>query len=269
MFSYDKINAYYTSIINNIKLLQSGSSKRLKTSGPLVVLYSIQNALQEAYHATVASKLVGKPKVIRQTILSTRTCFSSRAVITSLTGKFAGVDHVVLAYKQFLEMYTLEILNCMMKGIGNPAFKSMTLYELLQYLRRVKYSDKVDEVVYSIIEHLITNHKQGLWVIINRNPTMDLGSSQTMKVVHVTKDALNVTMKIPMTSLSAQTGDYDGDVENVYSLKEYKVMQGYFHAFNPRFLCLDRTGDDLFNKDFSLIKDQLTSVVSFLTPLEN
>lgn len=267
MFSYDKINAYYTSMINNIKLLLSGSSKRLKVSGPLVVMYAIQVALQQSYHATAGTKLIGKPKIIRQTILSTKTCFSSRAVITSLTGKYAGLDHIVVNYKQFLELYTLEILNCMMRGIGNPAFASMTLYELLEYLRRVKFSSECNESIYFIMEYLITNHKQGLWCILNRNPTMDLGSIQTMRIVHVIKDPKVTVMKIPITSLAAMTADYDGDVLNLYSIKELQLLKPFITGFSPRFLCTDRTGDNMINNDFLIEKDQICSLCDFVQPL--
>jgi hypothetical protein len=268
IFSYDKINAYYTSIINNIKLLKNGSSKRLRVSGPLVVLFSIQEALQQSYHATASAHLIGKTKVIRKTIMSTRTCFSSRAVITSLTGKYAGLDHIVLAYRQFLKLYTLEILNCMMRGIGNKAFMTMTLYELLAYVRRANYSEYCDEAIYTIINYLIDNHKQGLYVILSRPPILDLGSTTVMKVVHVTKDPKNETMKVPVTSLNGQTGDYDGDVEAINALKELQIMEAYVKGLNPRYLCVDRTGDSVVAKEFLPEKDQITSLCSFFTPLD-
>ena len=91
------------------------------------------------------------------------------------------MDHIVLNYKQFIEIYTLQIINCMMRGIGDIKFKYMTIYELLTYLKTAKYSDKIDEAIYTICEFLIKNHKQGLWVVLNRNPTMDLGSRTNIK----------------------------------------------------------------------------------------
>ena len=268
MFSYDKLNSYLTGILSNAKLLMNGTSKRLKNGGEKLILWSIQDALQSYYHMTITTKLSGKSKCIRNTILSTRTSFSSRAVITSLVDpKYAGMDHIVLNYKQFIEIYTLQIINCMMRGIGDVKFKYMTIYELLTYLKTAKYSDKIDEAIYTICEFLIKNHKQGLWVVLNRNPTMDLGSEQTLKVVHVIKDAKSTVMEVPLTSLSAQTGDFDGDVENVYGLMERRVAEAYIKGFSPRNLLLDRTGDRLINTDFLPIKDSYTIINTFLTPL--
>lgn len=270
MFSYDRINSFYMSVINNTKVLLNGNSKRVKTIGIAPMLYAIQSSLQQAYHSTIVTKLSGKPKIIRSALLSTRTSFSSRAVITSLVGKHSGMDHTVIGYRIFLKLYTLEILNCMMRGIGDPGFKNMTIYELLQYLRTVKFAKEVDEKIYMIIEYLINNHKQGLWVIINRNPTMDLGSSQTFKIVHVLKDTKNDVIQVPLTSLSPYTGDFDGDVLNLWCLKTKRVAEAFTKALNPRYLILDPTGEDeLFNNDYSIIKDQITAINSFNQPLRN
>lgn len=264
MFSYDKINSYYTSIINNVKLLKHSNSKRLKAAGPLIMLYSIQDALQNAYKCTIRSKLSGKSKIIRNTILATRMCFSGRAVITSLVGEHAGMDNIVIGYRMFLELYTLEILNCMMRGIGDPSFKSMTLYELLQHLRFVKYNSIVDETIYSIIEYLLKNHKHGLWVVMNRNPSMDIGSIQVFKIVHVLKDTRKNVIQVPLTSLAELGGDFDGDENNLFCIKELKVAKEFIRGFNPRYLLLDRSGNSTFNSSFSIIKDQITALADFV-----
>ena len=73
-------------------------------------------------------------------------------------------------------------------------------------------------------------------------------------------------MEVPLTSLSAQTGDFDGDVENVYGLMERRCRSIY-KGFSPRNLLLDRTGDRLINTDFLPIKDSYTIINTFLTPL--
>jgi DNA-directed RNA polymerase beta' subunit len=267
MFSYDKINSYYTSIINNVKLLKSGSSKRLSVGGPLSILYAIQEALQNMYNCTVASKLSGKTRIIRGSILSTRMSFSSRAVITSLVGKYSGMDHLVISYKVFIELYTLEILNCMINGICNDKFKYNTIYENLQYLRNAKYSNNIDDDIYSIIEYLIENCKSNMWVAVNRPPTMDFLSIQVFRIVHVLKDPKKRIMQIPLTSLSPFTGDFDGDCLSLLRLIEGSIIEEFVKGFNPRYNMIDPTGDNFYNSDLSLIKDQLTVLNSFLLPL--
>ena len=96
---------------------------------------------------------------------------------------------------------------------------------------------------------------------------MDLGSQQTMKIVHVIHDINSTVMQIPLTSLSSQTADFDGDVENLYAPMELQIIDAYIRGFSPRYLLLDRTGDDLINGQFLPIKDNYTVANTFLTPL--
>lgn len=269
MFSYDKLNSYLTTVLSTAKILKNKNSKRVSGNGDQTLLWAIQEALQAYYNMTISTKLSGKHKLIRNSIMSARTSFSSRSVITSLTdSRFIGMDSVIMNYRQFIEIFTLLILNCMMRGVGNPNFRYMTLFELLAYLKKAKYSDTVDENIYYICEYLIKNHKQGLWVILNRNPTMDLGSQQCMKVVHVIKDTKSRIMNVPLTSLASMTGDFDGDVLNCYWLPELQVADAYIKGFSPRYLLLDRTGDNFIDSNFLPIKDHYTTANSFLTPLK-
>lgn len=269
MFSYDKLNSYLTGILSNAKMLKNGTSKRLRGGGEKIILWTIQEQLQSYYNMIINAKLSGKHKVIRNSILAGRTSFSSRSVVSSLTDtKYMGMDHIVVNYRQFIELYTPLILNCMMRGIGNPNFKRMTLFELISYLKKAKYSDEVDETIYGICEFLIKNHKQGLWCILNRNPTLDLGSQQVFKIVHVHHNATSSVMNVSLTSLPAFTMDYDGDVGNLFSLMDLSVIKAYNEGFSPRYLLLDRTGDKLVDSNFLPIKDQYTTINSLLQPLK-
>lgn len=266
MLSFDPINASYTSIISNVKLLREGMVGKSKTT-TLPTLFSIQMSLQKLY-LNIVGKMTGKTHLIRSGILGSRLDFSSRMVIVSMVGKYSAIDAVEMSYKGFLELYKLEIINCMMRGLGDPRFASMTVYEVMEYITHAEYSHEVDEAIYSIMEMLVDKFEGGLRILINRNPTLDLGSIQCMHIVHVTKNARNKTMAIPLTSLKPMNADFDGDVLNVYALKEKCVIEAFNKGFNPRRMMLDRTGDNYFNRDLGLIKDQMTNLFSFFAPLD-
>jgi hypothetical protein len=266
--SFDKINSYYMKILSSAILLHKSISNKNR-SGAYGTIYSIQQSLQELYDFVIRSKLSGKTKLLRYQVLGTRMNWSSRMVITSLNGRYSGMDNIVMSYKGFLQLYFLEILNCMRRGYGNPLFKNMTVYELLEYLTKVQYSDEVDETIYSIMEMFIEKRGDTLRVLINRNPTLDFGSIQCMKIVHITKDAKNLTAAIPLTSLASLSADYDGDVLNFYSLKEKSVMEAFNTGFNPKNLVIDRTGDKFYNSSFGLIKDQLTNIIELVRPFSD
>jgi hypothetical protein len=265
--SFDKINAIYVEILSNTNILKRTTNTRNKVSS-YSILFQIQLTLQKLYDFVIRSKLSGKTKIIRAQVLGTRMSFSSRMVIRSNVGKYSGIDHVVISYKAFLELYYLEIINCMRRGYGDEKFKNMTIYEILEYLTRVRYSSEVDEAVYKIIQLMIEKRGDSLRVLINRNPTLDLGSIQCMKIVHVTKNARDFTMAIPLTSLAPLCGDFDGDVLNVHALKEKSVIDAFNEGFNPRNLMIDRTGDSYFNGSLSIIKDMLTNLIEFVKPFD-
>ena len=269
MLSYDKINARYITILNNVKIIRRGNTGKMKSS-TITTLYAIQQELNDLYTKVIDSKLNGKEKLPRGKIMSNRVDYSARMVATSLVGEYAGVNHIVLNYKAFIEMYKLELINCMMRGLPkpNPLFITMTIFELLEYLNKLKYSDIFDPNVYEIIDFLVKNHKDGLWLLVGRNPSMTISSGQVCRIVHVMKDPSIKTCKIQLTSLSPFNGDFDGDEFNLMSLKEKVILQAFRLGLDPRNMMIDPTGKSYFNSSFNIIKDHASNLVSFLTPLE-
>ena len=87
---------------------------------------------------------------------------------------------------------------------------------------------------------VIANNKDGLWCLVNRPPTMDLGSLQMLRVVDVIPNARENHMKVPLTSLIAWNGDFDGDTLSLYSIKELGVCEAFKNAFSPRHLIVDK-----------------------------
>ncbi len=266
MFSFDSINKIYAAINTNTNVIKNSMVGRVKTS-VLPALFTIQTQLQELYLTIIKTKISGKKKIPRAAILGSRLDFSARFVIVPMVGKYASMDSVEINYKGFMELYKLEIVRMLMLGYGDPTFVNKTVYEILIYIKKAYHSDKFDPMLYGLMKMLIEKRKGGLWVLINRNPSMDLGSVQCVRIVHVTENVHNLTMAIPLTSLKAMNADFDGDVLNVFALKEQSVIDAFRKGLNPRFLLLDRTGDNFFNNSFGLIKDQMTNLSSFVTPL--
>lgn len=250
-FSYHDINALFVKILTDYRLIVKGRRSGRKA---VEIIGNIQQYLMQIYQLAFA-KLLGKKKLIRSNIISGKMWYSSRMVIVSETGN-DGIDCIRMSYKAFLGLFELEIMNCMLRGYGNPNFAKMTTAECRMYLTKVKYSNKVDEDIYSIIQTLLYKRKDdGIWVIIDRNPSLNLGSMQCFKIVEVFKDARKNVLTIPHNSLSEYSGDYDGDVLNVYSPKEKCVVEAFKEGFRPSKLILDRTGG-YYNSNMAPIKDE-------------
>lgn len=262
----DDINAYYITILKNVDIIRRNAN-RISRISIINNLTSVQEALNELYSKIVKSKLSGKKQLIRGKILGARLSFSSRMVITPLLDdEYFGLDHVVISYKAFLELFNLEIINLIMNDPGTGKFARMTPFEIINYITLAKYSKKVDEDLYALMDYLIKKHTYGLWVLINRNPTLSLGSTQSLKIVHVIKDVISAVLRVPASLLRPMNGDHDGDVLNAYSFKEKCVAEAFKNAFAPSALVIDKTGANLLNNEFNIYKDVETGLWGFTTP---
>lgn len=260
---YDTMNNIYSVIINNAALI----AKAEMTNQYLNInkyLHTIQSSLFDLY-GQIIDKLDGKKKLLRRKMQGTKMSWSSRLVITANTGETYGLDHIVISYKAFLELYKFEIMNCLLRGYIVPDYVNRTVYEIAEWIDVEKYSRRVHPVLYKAMKWLIDNNEDGLWCLVNRPPTMDLGSIQILRVVDVIPNAIENHMKVPLTSLKAWNGDFDGDTLSVYSIKEKNIAEAFGKGFNPRNLIVDKvSGYKVYNADFGPPKDLITFLFSFV-----
>lgn len=263
--TYDGMNAIYSIIINNASLI----SKAEITNQYMNInkyLYTIQLQLYKLYD-TILSKLDGKKKLFRRKIQGTRMSWASRMVIAANTGSTYGVDSIVISYKAFLELYYFEIINCLKRGCTTKYFVDKTIYEIIEWLDVIKYSNTINKTIYSVMKWLIANNTDGLWCLVNRPPTMDLGSMQMLRVVDVIPNAVENHMKVPLTSLVAWNADFDGDTLSLYSIKELSVALEFNKGFNPRNLIINKvSGYKIYNSAFGLPNDLCMFLFSFVPP---
>lgn len=267
-FRFDSINTAYSTIINNASLI----AKAEITNQYMNInkyLYTIQMELFKLY-GLILQKLDGKKKLPRRKIKGTKVSWSSRMVITANTGENYGIDHIVISYKAFLELYLYEIMNCFKRGIATDYFTDKTLYEIAEWLDIEKYSNRVHPAIYKVMKWLIANHQDGLYCLVNRPPTMDLGSLQMLKVVDVSDNAKEYHMEVPLTSLIAWNADFDGDTLSLYSIKEKNIVDAFNAGFNPRNLIVNKvSGYKVYNDSFGLPKDLAMFLYGFVPPVSN
>jgi DNA-directed RNA polymerase beta' subunit len=263
--SFDKINAKYVKILSNAALLRRKMKKDVELKRALNVIFDIQTSLNELYVLNIRSKLSGKNKLIRGSILGNRMNFSSRMVIRSFVGPYAGMGKVEISYKAFLELNILEIINALMRGYGDPRFTTMTVYEVMEYIRKCQYKDEIDPYIWDIIQLFLRKRPYNP-ILVNRPPTMDLGSTQYFEIVRVSPNAKDKTLGIPLSSLLSMSADYDGDTLSVYAPKEKMIIEAFMHGLSPTRLVIDRSGSsNYYDPKFGLIKDELTALARFLS----
>ena len=251
---YSDINKKYQLLVTCSQSLNATEleidNKPIKT---MPVLFQAQELINEIHKSIIKTLLAEKKGLIRNNHLGCRLNFSSRCVIVPLIEE-AKIDEVYMPYLAFLELYKFEIINLIC------SFDKIALNEANK--RWNEASQHFDEKIFLIMEYLVKNTKGGIRCIVNRNPSLNLGSILLMKVTKVKRDIKDMTLSLPVQVLGLLSADFDGDVVNIISIKDKSIIDTLDPIFNPRKMLIDRNNCS-FNRRVSLLKDQLIGLYAF------
>lgn len=193
-FNYAKINPKYASLSTKFYNINNKEYTERDEKTLSARLYSIQKTY--FYICDLLMDLENKKEGhIRNNILGFRINYSTRAVITSLSG--TKINEIHFPYLGFLEMYRPEILNTLCK------LRRITINEAYMIWKRAQIT--FDKTVYRVIEYIVDNYD--CWILLNRNPTLSFGGIQEVKIVKVKEDYTDLTISIPINIISAFGAD--------------------------------------------------------------
>ena len=212
-FSHEATNAYYNSIntkvtsLNKSKLMEEKAKANNQSIGPIrkniqETLYELQLKLDQLYNEII-NIIKGKKGNIRS-LFGGRCNFTSRNVITA--DPTLRIDEVRLPYSALIELLQQSILNILTKTYNlsyADAYKKW-------YQANLKKDKSIIAIIESIIKNSMENHR-GLPVLINRNPTIGLGSILQMYVVGISDptDKFEYVMQLPLQILPLLAADFD------------------------------------------------------------
>ena len=210
-FSHEATNAYYNSIntkvtsLNKSKLMEEKAKANNQSIGPIrkniqETLYELQLKLDQLYNEII-NIIKGKKGNIRS-LFGGRCNFTSRNVITA--DPTLRIDEVRLPYSALIELLQQSILNILTKTYNlsyADAYKKW-------YQSNLKKDKSIIAIIESIIKNSMENHR-GLPVLINRNPTIGLGSILQMYVVGISDptDKFEYVMQLPLQILPLLAAD--------------------------------------------------------------
>jgi DNA-directed RNA polymerase beta' subunit len=241
-FQYAEENTFFNQIIKNIKILQEKSEIERTKLNDQSLLWEIQRNANLIYNKVIMM-LNGKTGVIRLRLLGNRINFSARNVICP-TPCGAKINEVYYPYLASLELFKYEIINILSK-------KYRSYKEAIKKWNEATF--EFSKEVYEVLEEIRTKTNLGLQLILNRNPTIELGSMLMTEIKQIKTDYYDLTLNISNLILSFLAGDYDGDVLTTASLKDESFKE-WFTPFDPRNLLISNdTG--LFNRKFTFAQD--------------
>ena len=183
-------------------------------------------------------------------MLGSRLNFSARCVLTPLpTG--TSIEEIYLPYVSVLELFKLEVLNYLRTKYSINFFSAMTIFSQAT----VVFNKEIYDFMMSMIG-------DGIDILLNRNPTISIGSILCMKLTKVKDNIHDLTLSCRPNILKFLNADHDGDVLNVYRL----VLDGHkesFRKLSPKNFVFNMN-DGNFNKNLGFSKDYVLGLQTLL-----
>lgn len=208
-----KINTIYKSIIK----LSNSINKTSVTDMDDHVINSVNIKLAAAQKEIgvlfeeIVKTMTSKTGIINGKVLGGRYNFSSRQIIVPASGRIRS-DEIEMGYLPFLELYRYEIINYYAK------MNNCTIQEA-SYVWK-KATNHFDPIIFKIMEYMVSSPKYNkfMWVILNRNPSINYGSFISVRVGRVKPGLNDKTLGVSPQVIIPMNADFDGDVLNVYRI---------------------------------------------------
>lgn len=207
-FSHETTNQYYTMINKHVTELNRSSNIGMKNKRKgeperkhvQDLLWKLQMKVDVLY-SEIIDIIKGKKGNIR-TLFGGRCNFTSRDVI--IADPTLRIDQIRLPYSALIELLQQSIINILVKTY-NVSYSDA-------YDRWYHANLKKDKTIIAIIESIIQNstpEHYGIPVIINRNPSLGLGSLLQMYCVGISDptDKFEYVMQLPLQILPLLNAD--------------------------------------------------------------
>ena len=246
IIKYDDINGLYNFILEYSNKIKENIEDIEEIDGKLTIypmMFNLQEYANDVFKYIINNFLKEKKGVLRKLIASTRVNYSARNVLTPrLKG---NINDVELPYLTFLELFRFPLINMIVKAEG------ITYNEADIYLQNCKRH--FDKKLYNYMNEFIKNSKDGVAILLNRNPTIAIGSIFQLNVAAVKDDFDDLTISVSNNILTNLNADFDGDVLNIFALLTTE-QKHYFESLKPSKLIIDKNNGK-FDRGLSISKD--------------
>ena len=249
-FQFDEINNLYNAIVRNSETLGSFTDIEATEPNILTLVYKNQMLINEVFD-TILETLSNKEGFIRNSLIGSRLNLSARNVITPLSGEY-GMNDCVVPYKTAMELMKPLIIRKLQKIKRVPIQQAQKMW----FEATLTYN----KLVHAVMRDIAKN--ENVKILLNRNPTINVGSILLLNIADVKGDMSDVTLSISNLVLPLLGADYDGDVLNIVLVVSKRFVE-MFTPFQPSNLVIDCDSGD-FNGSFKPFKDIEVGLQSLL-----
>lgn len=193
------LNAIHTLV--GIDSPLSNFSVKQKERRAISCIDRLSNFYENYYRTTLAKK----EGIYRKHVFGTRSHFSFRAVISSITDPH-NYDEIQIPWGIAVSALRLHVTNKLIRRGMNPNDINGYLYAHTD-----RYSALLDEIFQELIREA---PDRGIDCVLNRNPSLMRGSCQALKITKVKTDPAIPTIGMSILICKSFNADFDGDALN-------------------------------------------------------
>lgn len=246
---YEKTNDIYNIMVSLISRINDDKYKINRKNKPkMQLLYNLQKKYMEL--DTEINAILSSKKGIIRTLYGGRFNYTARCVIAP--DRELRSDQIKLSYHCLAGLLQQVIINILRKSYNMPY---NTAYKYLY-----EHMSKPDDRIVTILEGLIKENN-GIPVLINRNPTISIGSIIKMNVIGI---EYNYTMSMPNNVLKGLEADFDGDTLNILYIINKDFERAASLCFSPRNSLYISKNDGFFNNLYNQQRDTVINLNTFV-----
>ena len=247
-----KTNTCYRSIVRSVnkinELVRDRDGEEITPEEETTInrfLSQIQKDLQINFEEEL--KIIsGKNGFIQAKVIAGRYNFSARNIIIS-GNDILHTDEIEVCYSTFIELFRYELINIYAK------FKNCTLAEADNAVRRA--NAHFDKEIYYMMELLIET-PQPIYLLCNRNPSINFGSFLALKIVKVKPDMGDKTLTLNRRVLQTMGADFDGDQLNIFRIIGMDLSSRFVKNMDPTLNLFINRIDGRLNTAMTPAKDE-------------
>ncbi|MCM1230063.1 MAG: hypothetical protein NC489_08020 [Ruminococcus flavefaciens] len=237
------INQEYLSLVKLANIVRSAAI--IPSFSREIEVQRTMNQIQQSFNAACAEIIKQcntKNGVFRRALASGRLDNSTRMVIT--LGQDLRAHEVDVPYQTMMTQYEAEIADMVVRKENIPLAKAITMVQMNSMER--------NEYFVTIINALL-RRKHGVWMLVNRNPTISKSGILYMRIRGIHDDATDMTLHLPQDILNLIAADFDGDQCTTVSVMNPKYHP-LFITMDPTYAFVNRSNGK-FNKGMGFMKD--------------
>lgn len=192
------VNQEYLSLVNLANIVRSASI--IPSFNREIEVQRTMNQIQQGFNAVCAEIIKQcntKNGAFRRALASGRLDNSTRMVIT--LGQDLRAEEVDVPYQTMMAQYEAEIADMVVRKENISLSAAITMVQMNAMER--------NEYFVQIIKALL-RRKQGVWILVNRNPTISKSGILYMRIRDIHDDTTDMTLHLPQDILALIAADW-------------------------------------------------------------